>query len=187
MSSDGEITARIAEHLGSWLRPQGYDVFHDHGGSGANVGKIVSSVGKGLLPSRITELGQLDILVTKHDSRQALVLVEIEETNDRPKNLLGDALGTLLGDSITFKKREFHVGSRTTLIIVGKGGHSHDARNKHLARNLKACRSRLSSANKAVGKVVLESQGSGRDMEGRLMEVITESLGMVTGSISGSR
>ena len=103
LSKHGEITAQI----GSRLKYEGYDIFYDHGTSGKYVGKIVSTLKKAY--GREDELSQLDIAIVKEDSDEIAILVEIEETSDRPKTLLGDIFGVLLGEHIFFKQTEFRV------------------------------------------------------------------------------
>ncbi len=100
MSKHGELTAEI----GAKLTFDGYDIFYDHGTSSENVGKIVSTLKKEY--GRDDELSQLDIAVVEQDSDKAVLLVEIEETSDRPKTFLGDIFGVLFGNHIYFRRRE---------------------------------------------------------------------------------
>jgi len=96
MSKHGEITADI----GKSLKYEGYDIFYDHGTSSKNVGKIVSTLEKDY--DREDELSQLDIAIVEQNSDKVAVLVKIEETSDRPKTLLGDIFGILLGKHIFY-------------------------------------------------------------------------------------
>ena len=81
--SKGEITVIIASNLDI----EGYDVFYDHGDpANENVGKIAVWYGDDEKPERDTELSQLDIAIVKKGTNKAIVLVEVEETSDRPKN-----------------------------------------------------------------------------------------------------
>jgi len=120
MSKDGQLTAATAKSIMDEMNRKGYDVYYDHGEpSNSNVGKIVSSVVKKY--RRGDELGQLDIAIVKKDSNDIVALIEIEETNDRPKTLLSDVFGTLTGNFISLPGRDGStVEDLTTLIILAK-------------------------------------------------------------------
>ena len=68
--------------------------------------------------------------------------MEIEETNDRPKTLLGDFWIPVWG-ALFFKGEELEIGDYTTLIVVGIGRDKHSNRNQHIqhyANKIKAGR-----------------------------------------------
>ena len=159
MTSHGELTAKVAEYLRQELDARGLDVFHDHGESAEHVGRILSWFGEASAPSLETALSSLDVAVVdrKPGKAPAYALVEIEETNDRPKNLLGDVFGTLLGSKITFKKKDLEVGEWTTLIVIGNGPESHRPRNEFLAHEARAAQPTLAAGNNTIGEVVIQS------------------------------
>jgi hypothetical protein len=103
MRPHGQLTARIAERLTKTLDTDKYVVLHDHGAASANRGTIISWFGKAGKPTQEIELSELGLAVVQKGTDFILLLVDIEESKDRPKTLLGDALGTLLGQGITFR------------------------------------------------------------------------------------
>ena len=174
MKPNGQLTAEIGEHLRQEFSPKGYDVFYDHGEHAAYVGEIVSSFGEGL--QRETELSQLDIAVVKHGTEKAYVLIEIEETNDEPKTFLADAFGALCGERISFHGEPLSVGDWTTLIVMGKGSETHRSRNDFLAHNIRSCQLSLSTANKWIKKLVIESFDDDTELEQKVRKHVETAL-----------
>lgn len=172
----GDLTAEIGEALRQELAAKPYDVLHDHGPKAKHVGKIVSWFGDAKAPTRETALSQLDIAVVERDSGKACVLIEIEETNNRPKNLLGDVFGTLMGDRVTFRGRVLKVGAWTTLIVMGYGTGSQQPRNDLLVRNARACQPHLLPANRAIGDMIIESYGNDAELERMLKRLVHRAL-----------
>jgi hypothetical protein len=148
--SRGELTVKI----GKSLKFEDYDVFYDHDMSSENVGRIVSYFGDNERGSR---LSYLDIAIVEKNSNKAIALVEIEETNDRPKTLIGDAFGVLMGEIVAFQDKPLKVGQWTTLIIVGFCKVSHERRNQHIRDKVEMAKSVLGTKNSAIGKVVIET------------------------------
>lgn len=168
MSSEGELTAEIGERLWKDLNPRGYDVLHDHGPAAAHVGRVVSWFGHGSKPTHETQLSMLDIAIVEHSTGRVRVLAELEESKHMPKTLLGDVLGTLMGEHITFRdkrepKHELNVGSWTTLIVMGKG--SHKDRDTYLQQRVEECRTALTTANAKLGVIIVSSFGAEADLE----------------------
>ena len=166
MSKHGELTAEI----GGKLKLDGYDVFYDHGISSENVGKIVSTLKKDY--GRDDELSQLDIAVVEQESGKAVLLVEIEETSDRPKTFLGDIFGVLFGKHIYFKRRELQVGKFTTLLVVGISKADHPDRNQHIEDNANKIKLSLGTQNSKIGKLKIETYRNEQDMHSELPAVL---------------
>jgi hypothetical protein len=158
MSKHGELTAEI----GSKITLDGYDVFYDHGISSENVGKIVSTLKREY--GRDDELSQLDIAVVEQGSDKAVLLVEIEETSDRPKTFLGDIFGVLFGKHIYFRRRELQVGNFTTLLVVGISKAEHIDRNQHIQDYANSIKVSLGTQNSKIGKVVIKTYRDKEDM-----------------------
>jgi hypothetical protein len=92
-----EMARKISQN---W-EARGYQILYDHGSSpDENVGKIESWFGEHY--NREAQLSQLDIAIVEENTHVAYVLIEIEETTDKPKTLLGDAFGTLMGATSAF-------------------------------------------------------------------------------------
>jgi hypothetical protein len=133
-------------------------VLYEHGdSSNKNVGTIVSWYGDGKKPERETELSQLDLAIVEPSSNKVIALIEIEETNDRPKTLLGDVFCTLVGDQISFREKSLFVGRWTTLMIVGSSKEPHVKRNQHILAKVERIKPALSSKNSSIGKVIIKT------------------------------
>ena len=159
----GELTAKIAEKIKDDWEKRGYVVFYDHGKKkeNNNVGKIVVWCGDGEKTEWNTELSQLDIAIvekTANNGYKAIVLIEVEETSDRPKTLLGDIFGMLFGDHVGFGEINFEIGDYTTLVVAGisKSKEGHALRNDHIEEVANQVRSSVGTPNSKIGKVVVK-------------------------------
>lgn len=169
--SRGQITVKVAETLLVYYEAKGYDVFYDHASTKENVGKIASWFGD--KHSRESELSQLDIAIIEKGSDKALVLIKIEETNDTPKTFMGDLFGVLQGDHISFRgERNFSVGEFTTLIILGKSKVTHKKCNEYLREQGMKIKSSLSTANSAIGNIVIDTFADEKDLYKLLSSVL---------------
>lgn len=100
----GTLTAKMAHALALTYESQDIMVPHDHRQPGAapagKLGKPKSWSGADYAAQ--ATLADLDIVIDDPNSGNALALVEIEDTTDKPKVLLGDVLATLPGDQVSF-------------------------------------------------------------------------------------
>lgn len=168
--SHGQITVKAAATLLGYYEKR-YDVFYDHDSTKVIVGKIVSWFGDKY--NRESELSQLDIAIIEKGSDKALALIEIEETNDTPKTFMGDVLGVLLGDHISFRgERKFSVGEYTTLIVLGKSKVMHKKRNEYLREQGMKIKSSLSTANSAIGNIVIDTFADEKGLYALLSSVL---------------
>ena len=171
LRSHGQLTAKVAQKITQDLTEKGYDVLSDHSPSSENVGKIVSWYGLEYIKS--AELSQLDIAIVKRNSNKAIALIEIEETSDRPKTLLGDALCALMGEHFCFGgKRQILVDEQTTLIILGKSEVSDRERCSYLCEKAMEIKSNLSTGNSIIGNVVIESFSDEKGLSTRLSSLL---------------
>lgn len=169
--SHGQLTVKVAETLHGYYATRGYDVLYDHGSPQDNVGKIVSQFGD--KHGREAELSQLDIAIVGRDSDKVLALIEIEETNDSPKTLIGDLFGVLLGDHVSFRgEPNFSVGEYTTLIVLGRSNIMHKKRNEYLQEQGMQMKSSLSTANSAIGNIVIETFADERGLYALLSTIL---------------
>jgi len=157
----GALTAEVARNLTEYLEPHGFDVLYDHGeisdDSVSLVGRIASWFGTEYKSGAL--LAFLDIAIVSKDTGEVVALIEIEETTDKPKVLLGDVLATLLGDRITFQgKHDLKVGSWTTLLVFAKiGKKQHDIRFTFLEDKLNQLKSFLSTNNAIIDRIVIRT------------------------------
>jgi len=117
--SNGMLTIHLAHILQQEFNQQRFDVLHDHGpkqmDSPDKVGKLRSWFGSALKAETI--LADLDIALVSPRDKKVYALIEIEETTDKPKVILGDILATLFGEGIAFQgKLDLQVGEWITLL-----------------------------------------------------------------------
>jgi hypothetical protein len=129
----GEMTAALGAALSNntELLTLGYSVLYDHGkGVSNDVG--VTSAWVGGEKKRDNRLAEIDIVVYDPESNKAILLVEIEESGDNPKKILGDAMAVLFGEKISMSGGdEFRTGGFTTLLILARGeGDAHIERTR---------------------------------------------------------
>ena len=158
--SHGKFTAEIARNL----KFDGFNVYYDHDVASENVGKIVSAISETF--GRDDELSQLDIAIVDKESKNAIVLVEVEETNDRPKNFLGDIFGVLLGKHVSFKGNKLNVGRFTTLILAGVTKVDHDKRNEYIQEKVNNIA--ISTPNGEIGNILIKTYKDDHDLLERL-------------------
>jgi len=170
MKSHGELTANMAQKISQAWEERGYKVLYDHGPSNENVGKIVSWIGKHYV--REAELSQIDIAIVEKSSDIVFVLIEIEETNDRPKTFLSGIFGVLFGEHIYFKRKKLHVGDFTTLIVVGVNKTNHKDRNEYILDQVNRVKTSLGTQNAKIGKVVIKTYAGERELIAQLPSVL---------------
>jgi hypothetical protein len=154
----GLLTAKVAREISPYWEEHGYQVLYDHDPASDRVGKLVSSFGD--LPyDRNTQLSHIDIaIVEKKTPEKIFALIEIEETTDKPKTILGDLLGVLIGEHISFgKKHPLLVNEHTILLVFVKSKGSHDERNKYLLKKVMEIRSNLFTANSVIERIAIKS------------------------------
>lgn len=174
----GRLTSEVAITLSQELASRGFDVLFDHAVRGTvppqNLGKIASWFGPEY--RSFAQLGFLDIAVVSKKSEKAIVLVEIEETMDQPKVLLGDIFATLLGDGVKFQgKRDLHVGPWTTLVILGRSKlQSHRVRADFLSEQATQIKATLSTPNASIGQIVIDLFRDESDLLHKLRRLIQD-------------
>jgi hypothetical protein len=166
----GEITAKIVGNL----QFEGYNVLSDHGTAGEYVGKIVSTLEKDYI--RKDELSQLDVAIVEKNSDKVVVLVEIEETSDRPKTILGDIFSVLLGEYICFKGKDLRIGDFTTLIVVGVYKTDHKERNQNILELANKAKASLGTQNARIGKIVIETYRDAEEMSAWLPSLVERAV-----------
>ena len=120
----GEITAAIGGELdrSNDLATLGYSVVYDHGKGGEkDVG--VTSAWLGNKAEMDNRLSEIDIAIIERNTNKVILFIEIEESGDNPKKIIGDAMATLLADGISStSKPNLQIGPWTTLVVLGEGG-----------------------------------------------------------------
>lgn len=137
----GEITAALGKELSanSELAKLGYAVIYAHDKGGADdVG--VTSAWIGGEKKRDNRLAEIDIVVYEMQGHKARLLIEIEESGDNPKKIIGAAMATLFGEKISSSGREdLQIGQWTTLLVLAKGeGDAHLERTRLIEERITA-------------------------------------------------
>lgn len=166
MDKNGILTAEIAKSL----KFEEFEVFYDHDIEGENVGKIVSTIKKKF--QREDEFSQLDIAIVDKGSHVASALVQIEETNDSPKTLLGDVFGVLYGKHILFKGKALKIGKFTTLVVAGIGNAEHEKQNKYLLKRMKKIKAVLGTKNSRIGNVMIKTYADEKELSMELPRLL---------------
>ena len=174
MNAHGQLTSAAARSITAEMNKKGYDVYFDHDKAGEFVGTTAVSSEEKL--SRENEISQLDIAVVERKFARAIALIEIEETTDNPKKLIGDIFAVLMGNSIHLPRRKkVEVGKWTSLIIIGKGA-GHEVRNEHILKMANNAKSALGTKNSTIGNIVIKSLSANEDMEKILMKIIDKAV-----------
>jgi hypothetical protein len=168
----GQLTTKMARAISQYWEPRGYYVLYDHDPSSHNVGKIVSSFGE-QPPRRSTQLSHIDIALVEQSSGKVFALIEIEETTDKPKTLLGDVFGILIGEHISFgKDHPLLVDENTALFVFGKSKFSHVERNDYVLDKVKRFSSYLETGNSKITKIEIKTFST----DGELKDLLTDNI-----------
>jgi hypothetical protein len=168
--SHGQLTAEI----GKSLTFEDYDVLYDHGVPGKSVGKIVSYFSDKM--ERGTQLSYLDIAVVRKNTNEAIALIEIEETANRPKTIIADIFAFLMGEKVAFQGRELEVGSKTVLIVVGFSKVPHPKHNQYILEKVEKVKSALGTKNSQIGKVVIETFSDEKKLPMRVQSLLENAI-----------
>ena len=155
----GDGTARAASALIEHLGGKPYRVIYDHppqSSEKSDTGHIVSwyfSEEGWKAP-----LSQIDIAVVEEsEPGRVLALIEIEETNERPKNLLGDVFAILMGNGILCNGKEIKVGHSTRIIVLAKRSIVESRRINYLSQKVDDIKSKVGIDVQEMGKVVIRA------------------------------
>lgn len=176
----GEWTARIGRTLAEHLQQRNYEVLFDHGRSqfdpADKLGKIASWVGQPYSYEAI--LGHLDIAVVAPKTNRVIMLIEIEESTDNPKTLLGDVFATLLGEQLTFQgTRQLHVGEWTTLLVLAQSSRpTHQTRLAYLQLAALQLKAHSSAPNSRIGTVTLDSFTDEAELEAKVKRCVDSAI-----------
>jgi len=175
-SKHGLLTAKVAREISPYWEARGYQVLYDHDPASDKVGKVVSSFGD--LPyDRSTQLSHVDIAIVEKTHEKVFALIEIEETTDKPKTILGDVLGVLMGEHISFgKEHPFSVNEQTILVVFVKSKVSHEERNKYLREKVEKVKPELGTKNSAVRKVFIETFSDEKKLSALLSTLLDRAL-----------
>ncbi len=176
MNAHGRLTAEAAQAITAEMNKRGFDVYYDHGDpSNPFVGTIPVSTEEELTSKN--QISQLDIAIVERDTLKAVALIEIEETTDNPKTLIGDIFTTLMGDFVHLpsRKKTAEIGNWTTLIIIGKDA-GHKDRNDRICNLANKAKSTLGTENSKLGSIVIKSFSGNETLKDVLMQKVKEAI-----------
>ena len=119
----GRRTRRIAENLHDKLqadsRYSGVKLFYDHGDSSKKeVCQPTSYMGRRY--GSDATLSGLDIVLTHKD--RVILVVEVEESEVRPKTVLGDIFGVLLAGKVRIRGRSYPLVDTIVVVALASSG-----------------------------------------------------------------
>jgi hypothetical protein len=120
----GVITERLGEELSGDIEilRRGYAVVYDHGKKGNNDVRVTSSWIIDERKKQDNRLSEIDIVIYSKKGNEAIQLIEIEESGDNPKKIIGAAMATLFGEKISSSgQADLQIGRWTTLLVLAKG------------------------------------------------------------------
>lgn len=145
----GVKTRDIAETLEKQLnadenRYKGIKTFYDHGDSSKpEVCQPTTYMGRRY--GSDATLSCVDIVVVKDNN--VFLAVEIEESQIRPKTIMGDIFGVVLSDKISIKGKPYSVKNATVIIAIsddgkGKQSNKYTRLERHINKYLKSHQSK---------------------------------------------
>jgi len=110
----------------------------------------------------------------KHD--KVIALIEIEETSNSPKTIVGDIFTTFMGNSVHLPDREIKakVGTWTTLIVLYNG--PDDERITKFSRMANQVKSSFGTGISALGNIVVQYFSDEKSLESTLRKEIEEAI-----------
>ena len=160
----GQWTAEVAQSLNL----SDYDVLFDHGSAS---GRIISYFGSS--NERGSQLSYLDIAIVRKNTNQAVALIEIEETANRPKTIIADIFAFLLGERVTYKGRDLDVGNETSFIVLAYSKVQQPKHKQYILDKIERVRSDLSTKNSKIGRIVIETYSSQDELSSFLMSLLS--------------
>jgi hypothetical protein len=175
---NGALTAQIAHSLQKGFEK--FDILHDHRHKDVELpgklGKLRSWFGTEFTSESL--LADVDIAVVSKNDKKIYALIEIEETTDKPKVILGDILAILLGSGIAFQgTHDLRVGEWTTLIVMGYDAHNlHNDRLAFLTKQANDLKAKLHTPNASIGQIILDSFSDKMELENKLGQHVSEAI-----------
>ena len=132
MSTHGQSTSAVAKSITDEMNKRGIDVYYDHGKKSEFVGTIAVSIEEALKSKN--QISQLDIAVVERDgdTNKAIALIEIEETTDTPKTLIGDIFTTVRAICSLTRQRKNSEGGKLDNPNHPWQRNGHENRNKQI-------------------------------------------------------
>lgn len=128
MKKYGEQTGKFGKKLRDLFCSE-YEVFYDHGDPNTDAGVAACRAFFGEEARNTNILADIDILIGKEE--EAIALIEIEETSNSPKKIIGDIFAIAMCNKVKIKLRNeeysdgrlhkiYEITNKTRLFIGGK-------------------------------------------------------------------
>ncbi len=155
----------MADEISPYWVERGYYILHDHDLTG---GMIVSWFGKSPYGQN-TQLNDIDIAIVEKTSERILALIEIEETTDKPKTLLGDVFGILTGQYVSYgNEHPLIVDEHSGLFVFGfvaeKSRLAHEDRFSYLREQIKRVNFNDKTGNAKVENIEIKAFSSAEEL-----------------------
>lgn len=171
--SHGKMTVALGSDLLGELWGKGYAVYYDHG-KGGDEGVGVTSSWIGGEKKRDNRLAEIDIAITRREENKAILLVEIEESGDNPKKIIGAAIAILLGDNVSPSGQPaLNTGSWTTLLVLAKGeGTPHESRTREIETRITQLFGVAGNNRLRIGRINLELFQDQRELKSKILKYL---------------
>ncbi len=162
MANGQNYTLPVALYLADYYRDSPHQLFYDHGGALSQ--RIYAWFGTAYTaPNAAQHLAWVDIVVAEVTSGKVYQIIEIEDSNAKPKTIIADLMAVLLGDGLAFGGRtDWQIGQWTTLTVCAYVKDStaqtkFQPRLAHLQQHITSVQTGLKTRNAAIGRIVVET------------------------------
>ncbi len=175
-------TAPAAQQLRHSLEQSDFQLFYDHGAASDAMAIAVWYGDQYTQPLRPKQLAHLDLAVVHDKSLRVVALIEIEDTTDNPKTLLGDLMATLLGSGIAVgSQTPWTIGPWTTLIIFAHIDNparqtEYQGRIAYLQTQIRRLLPQIGTNNARIGCVILDSFVTQAELDDKLQYYVGEAM-----------
>jgi len=175
--SRGEITSHIAEYLSKELSDSNFIVYCAHKSKKVDQNTIFGKIKSQLLTNNILEmdLSELDLAIIDQSKKQILVLIEIEETTNKPKVLFGDVFATLFGEMIYISgNQRFQIDNQAIMMIMAHNNkeYDEDSRINFINREVNKLKSNINTANARLDRIIIDCYKDEKELLSKVKENI---------------
>lgn len=176
-------TAPAAQQLRHSLEQSDFQLFYDHGAADDAMAIVVWYGDQYTQPLRPKQLAHLDLAVFHDKSLRVVALIEIEDTTDNPKTLLGDLIATLLGSGIAIgSQTQWTIGPWTTLMVFAHVDNparqrEYQGRLDYLQARISHLQPHIGTNNAGIGCVILDSFVTQLELDDKLQHYVRTAIG----------
>jgi hypothetical protein len=190
----GTLIAKFGYNLAFQVRDKGYDVLFDHSASSDEDQRVIScfndeeKCGPRIFDYYYDEsepygqLGYIDAAIVKKDSNKVFALFKLifvhgrREVLNRPKTIISNVLGLLLGEKLTFEGRELEIGEWTTLFVITISIIKRKKLNQYIQEKVEQIKPSLGTNNSKIKNIIIETVESTMELFIWLEPVLEKAL-----------